>query len=147
MEIPMPMRALSLIVLILSLVILSGCSQSEANLPYTNISSQELASLKAEGVPVFDIRRPEEWRQTGIVEGSRKLTAVDGSGRLSGDFLPTFTAEVSKDQPVILICRTGNRTSALAKYLGEQAGYSKIYNVRNGITGWIGEKNPVAAAN
>lgn len=140
-------RALSSLLLIAGLVMLAGCSQSEASLPYTNINNQELARLQAEGVPVFDIRRPEEWRQTGIVEGSRKLTAFDGSGRLSGDFLPAFTSEVSKDQPVILICRTGNRTSALARYLSEEGGYSKVYNVRSGITGWIGEKNPVSAQN
>jgi diacylglycerol kinase len=35
-----------------------------------------LKALLAQGVQIYDIRRPEEWRSTGVVEGSRKLTFV-----------------------------------------------------------------------
>jgi rhodanese-related sulfurtransferase len=38
---------------------------------------------------------------------------------------------------VVLICRTGNRTDALARMLIEQAGYQQVYNVTHGITSWI----------
>ena len=111
--------------------------------PYTNVDNAELKTLIAQGVPVYDVRRPEEWRATGVVEGSHTLTYVDKSGRPNPEFLPRFTAEVGKDAPVVLICRTGNRTDKLARELMEQHGYTRVYNVRDGITGWIGEKNPV----
>ncbi len=126
------------VILLLSFV-LAGCSAP----PYTNLDNAGLKALLAQGVPIYDVRRPEEWRQTGVVEGSRLLTFVDDRGRLLPDFLPRFTAEVDKHQPVILICRTGNRTDALARHLMEEMGYTRVYNVRDGITRWIGDAQPV----
>ena len=118
---------------------LSACAEP----PYTNVDNTRLQALLAQGVPVYDIRRAEEWRQTGVVEGSRKLTFVDAGGRVNPEFVPRFTAEVGKNDPVVLICRTGNRTDALARELVEKLGYTQVYNVRDGITRWIGEGNAV----
>jgi rhodanese-related sulfurtransferase len=117
---------------------LGGCAEP----PYTNVDNAELKALLAKGVPLYDIRRPEEWRQTGVVEGSRKLTFVDASGRMNPEFLSSFGTEVDKNDPVVLICRTGNRTDTLARELTAM-GYTQVYNVRNGITRWIGENKPV----
>ena len=111
--------------------------------PYTNVDNSELKTLLVQGVPVYDVRRDDECRATGVVEGSHTLTYVDKSGRHNPEFMPRFTAEVGKDDPVVLICRTGNRTDKLARELMEKHGYTRVYNVRDGITGWIGEKNPV----
>ena len=111
--------------------------------PYTNVDNDGLKTLLAQGVPIYDVRRAEEWRSTGVVEGSRKLTFVDAKGRPNPEFLPRFTAEVGKNDPVILICRTGNRTDKLARELMEKHGYTRVYNVRNGITHWTREQNPV----
>ncbi len=109
---------------------------------YSNVDNTQLKEHVALRVPVYDIRRAEEWRQTGVVEGSRKLTYVDAKGRPNPEFLPRFTAEVGKNDPVVLICRTGNRTDVLARELAA-LGYTRVYNVRHGITRWIGEGNPV----
>jgi rhodanese-related sulfurtransferase len=95
-------------------------------------------------VPLFDIRRQDEWRQTGVIEGSQLLTFVDGGGRVTPDFLERFGNVAARDDPVILICRTGNRTSTLARHLVEQLGYTRVYNVRDGITRWIDEGHAVA---
>jgi len=70
------------------------------------------------------------------------LTFVDAQGRLNPEFLPRFSAEVDKNAPVVLICRTGNRTDKLAREL-MSLGYTRVYNVRDGITHWIGENHPV----
>jgi rhodanese-related sulfurtransferase len=131
-------KALGLPALFGLVISLGGCSEP----PYSNIDNTQLKALLAQGTPLYDVRRPEEWRQTGVVEGSRKLTFVDASGRPNPEFLPRFSAEVDKNAPVILICRTGSRTKALARELAER-GYTRVYNVRNGITRWIGEDNPV----
>lgn len=117
---------------------LGGCAEP----PYTNVGNAELKALLEKGVPLYDVRRAEEWRQTRVVEGSRTLTYVDASGRPNPEFLPRFTAEVGKNDPVVLICRTGNRTDTLARELMAM-GYTQVYNVRHGITRWIGEGNPV----
>ena len=118
---------------------LSACTEP----PYTNLNNDELQSMLEQGVPIYDVRRKEEWRTTGVVDQSRLLTFVDSRGRLLPDFLPKFTKEIAKDQPVILICRTGNRTDVLARHLIDKMGYTQVYNVRDGITKWIGQKRPV----
>ncbi len=123
----------------LVLLALGGCSKP----PYENVDNAQLKALLTQGVPIYDIRRPEEWRQTGVVAGSRKLTFVDAGGRPHSDFFPTITQEVRRVQPVIVICRTGNRSDVLARELMEKHGYTRVYNVKNGITRWISEGNPV----
>ncbi len=130
------LKLLGIIMLTLSL---TSCFEP----PYTNLNNEQLKTMLEQDVPIYDVRRPEEWRKTGVVEDSRLLTFVDKSGRLKPDFLPRFTAEVDKNQPVILICRTGNRTDTLARHLVEKLGYTQVYNVRDGITRWIAEKQPV----
>lgn len=117
---------------------LGGCAEP----PYTPVDNAQLKTLLAEGVPLYDIRRPDEWRATGVVEGSRKLTYVDAGGRLNPAFVPRFTAEVGKDDPVVLICRSGTRTDKLARALAEM-GYTQVYSVRNGVPRWIREGNPI----
>ena len=123
----------------LLLMALSACSEP----PYTNVNSAELKMLLEQDIPVYDVRRPEEWRQTGVVEDSKLLTFVDASGRFKPDFIERFTAENKQHDPVILICRTGSRTSTLARFLVEKMGYTQVYNVRDGITRWIREDRPV----
>ncbi|HSW53396.1 MAG TPA: rhodanese-like domain-containing protein [Sulfuricaulis sp.] len=120
--------------------LLAGCSPP----PYTNIDNDQLKVMLEQGVPVYDVRRPEEWRETGVLAGSHLLTFVDARGVLQPDFLPRFTQAVGKDDPVILICRVGNRTNALGRYLAEELGYTRVYNVRQGIARWIGSGGPVS---
>lgn len=124
--------------LVVVLLSLAGCGQP----PYNNVDNAGLKSLLDQGVPLYDVRRPDEWRQTGVVAGSRTLTYVDGSGRVNPDILPRIQSEVPKDAPIAIICRTGNRTDSLARELAA-AGYTRIYNVRDGITRWIAEGLPV----
>lgn len=130
---------LKILSITLLLTLLAGCSAP----PYTNIDNKELKALLAQGIPIVDIRRSDEWRQTGVVKESLRLTFVDGRGQLLPDFLPQLTQRFAKDKPLILICRTGNRSSTLATYLVTELGYSKIYNVYDGISGWLAEGNPV----
>jgi len=129
-----------LVSLVFAVILLSACSDPP---PYTNVDNQGLQQLLESSVTLIDIRRPEEWHETGVVEGSRGMTFVDASGRLIPGFLDTFSAKVSPDQPVVLICRTGNRTDVLGRHLVEKMGYSQVYNVRDGIMGWLGEGRPV----
>ncbi|MBF0256528.1 MAG: FKBP-type peptidyl-prolyl cis-trans isomerase, partial [Gammaproteobacteria bacterium] len=110
---------------------------------FANVDNAKLKQLLAQGVKIIDIRRPEEWKQTGVVKGSILLTAFDGRGRQVKDFVPELQKQVQKDEPVIFICRTGNRTGAVAMALADQLGYSQVINVTDGITRWIAEGNSV----
>lgn len=110
---------------------------------YSNISNAKLEELVNQGVLLVDIRRAEEWQQTGILKGSKTITFFDKTGRLDPNFLPKFTAIAKPDQPVILICRTGNRTKFASEAIVKQLGYKNVMNVTQGIMGWIAEKRPV----
>lgn len=54
------------------------------------------------------------------------------------DVNPNFLAQVrratSVDRPVVLICRSGNRSTEAGQFL-EQHGYSEVYNVLHGFEG------------
>lgn len=109
-----------------------------------NIDNQELKALLEEGVPIIDIRRPEEWKQTGVVKGSHLNTFFDKRGRYDVDaWLARLAPVAGKDDPFILICRTGNRTGTVSRFLDRKLGYKKVYNVQRGITDWIRKGNPV----
>jgi rhodanese-related sulfurtransferase len=110
---------------------------------YRNIDNAELQRLLERKVKIVDIRRVEEWKQTGVVSGSELITAFDAQGNFNRDFPGKFTEYVQPGEEVILICRTGNRTSLIAQLITEQAGYQKVYNVKQGITHWIQAGNPV----
>lgn len=109
-----------------------------------DIDNAELVRLRAAGVPIIDIRTAGEWQQSGVVEGSQLITYVDESGRVDA---PVWLAKVQgvaqPDQPVIVICRSGNRTRAASQLLSQQAGYAKVYNVRDGMRAWVQEGRPV----
>ncbi len=106
--------------------------------PYKSLDNAGLEEMVRNGATIIDIRRPEEWQQTGVVEGSYLITAFDEHGRMVPDFGPRFAQVADPTQPVVLICRTGNRTSALSRMLVEQTDYQDVYNVSRGIVSWIG---------
>ena len=112
--------------------------------PYTNVDNAGLQQLLDRGVPVVDIRRPDEWRETGVLQGSALLTFVDANGRVRPGFLETLAEHHPPTEPLVLICRTGNRTDVLGRHLVERMGYTRVYNVRDGITEWIRKGLPVA---
>ena len=110
---------------------------------YSNIDNAKLQEFIDQGVLLVDIRREEEWQQTGIVKGSKTITFFDRRGNINPKFVPEFSAIAKPDQPVMLICRTGSRTQAASRAIAQQLGYKNVMNVTHGITGWIAEKRPV----
>lgn len=78
---------------------------------------------------VLDVREPAEYAD-GHIPGSRHIPL--GS-------LPARCAELSKDQEIVVVCRSGGRSSAAAQQLLE-AGFKAI-NMTGGMLAWRG---PVA---
>jgi rhodanese-related sulfurtransferase len=112
-----------------------------------DIDNAELAKLAASGVPVIDIRTSPEWEETGIVPGSHLLTFFDERGKADpAAWLERAKVIAKPGDPLIVICRSGNRTRALGRFLTQQAGYAKVYNVRNGIRAWAKAGRPVVSA-
>ncbi|WP_303721348.1 rhodanese-like domain-containing protein [Malonomonas rubra] len=110
------------------------------------VDNAQLQELLAQKVPLVDIRTAPEWTETGIVKGSHLLTFFDASGNYDADsWLAKLAPIAGKDEPVVLICRTGRRTGLVSKFMDQQVGYRKVYNVSKGIRNWIDKGNPVVA--
>jgi len=99
-----------------------------------DLSPEEAKRLYEEGVPFFDVREVEEYAQARI-PGARLLPL--------SEFMARFQ-EIPKDRPVVLYCRTGNRSWQAAAWLTAQ-GY-QVYNLEGGIVRWYHAGLPVDTA-
>lgn len=84
------------------------------------------------GIKIIDIRTEGEWIQTGIVKDSIPITFFDTRGQYDAPkFLDMLNNHVNKNEEFALICRTGNRTTAVSDFLGKN-GY-KVINLKGGV--------------
>ncbi len=89
-----------------------------------DVARAEVSSGKA---TLFDVREPQEHAE-GVAQGARLLPMRQLASRLS---------EIPNDRktPVLLICRTQNRSSATLKFLREK-GYTNVRYVQGGMSEW-----------
>lgn len=89
-----------------------------------------LAAIRSGDVILIDIRRPDEWAQTGIAEGAIPLDMR------RDDFLPALTdiADGDTTRAIALICARGVRSDRTSARL-EAAGFSQIIDVPEGMLG------------
>ena len=131
--------------LLLSLCL--GLAALSAQAEVIDIDNAELDRLIKSGVPVIDIRTQGEWEETGIIVGSNLNTFFDVKGKADpATWLGKVKPFAKPEQPVILICRSGNRTKPASQFLSQEAGYAKVYNVKNGIKGWVKEGGALTPA-
>ncbi len=106
----------------------------------------EAAKRVAAGqITLVDIRRPDEWADTGSAAGALQLDMRDD------DFVARLTVAVDGNRaaPIALICAKGVRSARLANALTE-AGFTQIINVPEGMLGssagpgWIARDLPLA---
>ncbi|MDP6564155.1 MAG: rhodanese-like domain-containing protein [Alphaproteobacteria bacterium] len=99
------------------------------------IAADAARALAQQGrITIVDIRRPDEWRQTGLPEGARRATVLPGRG--AGRFLARI-AELTngdKSKPIALICAAGVR-SRHASGLLRARGYTNVLEIREGMLG------------
>ena len=102
------------------------------------INEAKLIEAQKKGSLVVDIRRKEEWIETGFIEGSELITAFESNGALHSEFQSKFFSFIrQKDTPVILYCRSGNRSRKLGDALVSQVGLTNVSHLENGILGWM----------
>ncbi len=103
-------------------------------------TSEELLSSQANGTLIVDIRRQDEWIDTGIIKGAETITAFKKNGQIHPEFQKNLFALIpSKSTPILLYCRTGNRTNSIGNALIKQLGLSDVSHLSSGISGWIKE--------
>ena len=102
-----------------------------------------LQALQAAGAPVIDIRRDEEWEQTGIIPGSHLLTFFDQYRRYDLDaWLTAFDRVAARDRPFVLVCRNGVRTRRLGRYL-DGLGWPHVHHLTGGLRQWTDAGGPL----
>ena len=83
---------------------------------------------------LIDVREPEEF--------SGPLGRIKGSTLIPLEQLTTRVGELSRDHPIVTICRSGAR-SAQAAVLLQKAGFQRVANLAGGILRWASEGQPV----
>jgi rhodanese-related sulfurtransferase len=111
------------------------------------VDVQGLEKLISSGVTVIDVRTPGEWKQTGIVEGSIPIMFFDEKHKPHvQEWMQQASNYIEPDSQVAIICRTGNRSKTVGNFLIKQHGYQNVYNVTDGIKGWIAKGNKTVEA-
>ena len=124
------MKYSALMVLLTSLSLAGG---------FTNVDVSQFKSLQSKGIPVIDIRTPQEWKQTGIIKGAHQLMFFDARGKEHAQEWMTGLSKIIKDKksPFILYCAHANRTKAVGNWLVDKLGYTHVYELEGGIEyGW-----------
>ncbi len=118
--------------LALTLILATTSVAAQAN---PDMTAAEAAAATAAGkITLIDIRTPPEWKETGVAKGAQLINMLHPQGA------PGFTNALldkvkgDKNAPIALICRTGNRTTQVQRYLQSQ-GFTQVYNVKEGMAG------------
>ena len=109
----------------------------EEAFPYTTIGTDEARRMIDAGITVIDVRQPDEWNRGHIPEAI--LVPLDGIysfGKALKDL------NLPENQEIIFTCAVGQRSASAAE-IAMVAGFKKVYNLANGMNGWIGRRYPV----
>lgn len=85
----------------------------------------EASRLRDAGAFLLDVRQPDEWA-AGHIPGATLVPLGELQSRLS---------EVPKDQQVVVVCRSGNR-SAQGRDILLGAGYPSVTSMAGGMNDW-----------
>ena len=111
---------------------------AQANADVQPADNDKIISLMKQGVPLIDIRTNSEWQNTGIIKNSKLLTFFDQNGKSDvKSWMNKLSVVAKKDQPIIVICRSGRRSGIVSDMLINEENYSKVYNANSGIMAWI----------
>lgn len=94
-------------------------------LPHKDITPQQAQKLLKEKVLFVDVREAEEFAESRI-PGAKLLPLSEFAARV---------AELPKDEPVVLYCRSGGRSAQAAAWLAAK-GHAEVLNLEGGILAW-----------
>jgi thioredoxin len=125
--------------LIFLMVALFSCGTGEAQ-KSVSLGPQEFEKQLASGGEriLLDVRTPGEF-------GERHLTGALNIDYNGADFNSRI-GNLDKTQPVYVYCLSGGRSAAAAQTLTD-IGFTKVYEMKGGISRWIAENHPVEAEN
>ena len=95
--------------------------------------SQAIQMINHDDALVLDVREHNEFN-AGHIAGSRHIPL----GQLKDNL---HLLEKFKEQPIVVNCRSGNRSAAACGIL-KKAGFSRVYNLSGGIVAWQRQQMP-----
>lgn len=95
------------------------------------VSVKQAVEMQSTGAFVLDVRTQEEWND---------YHAPD-SVLIPLDQLPSRLSELPRDQEIVVVCRSGNR-SATARDLLLDAGFGKVTSMAGGLSQWKSQGFP-----
>jgi len=98
------------------------------------IGAQDAIRLMNQGAAVLDVR-PATAYAAGHISGARSLPPEEVAK--AGDLLKRY-----KDRPVIVYCDRGISAASTVRSLAA-LGFSRVFNLRGGLTSWRAENLPV----
>ncbi|MEQ1662635.1 MAG: rhodanese-like domain-containing protein [Thiobacillus sp.] len=124
---------------------INACSQDSGPIL---TAPEAYAQAQASKLTLIDIRRPDEWKQTGVAKDALEINMAHPQG--ASGFVQQVASELGGDKnaPIGLICRTGNRTTQMQRVLKE-AGFTQVYNIKEGMAGsgagpgWVARGLPI----
>jgi len=120
-----------------SVMVMQKPALAQGNLSLAAPSGQMLAT--DETLLLVDIRTPDEWQQTGVIDGALLVTYADAES-----FLQTVSPHLQTGQSIALICRSGNRTSRAARQIAARTDLP-VVDIAGGMLRVLGEGyQPVA---
>lgn len=126
------MKRFSIFLTLLAFMACGAPAAQENTDVVTNISIAQADALLEEGLVVMDVRTPGEFNEGHLPEAVN----IDWMG---DSFDAQVQAQIQKDTPVLVYCQSGGRSAkAVAKL--EVLGYTKIYHMREGYSGWTFEQ-------
>lgn len=109
----------------------------EESFPYTTIGTDEAKRMIDAGVHIIDVRQPDEWNRGHITQAELvPLNGIYSFGKALQDL------HIAEDEEVIFTCAMGQR-SAMASEIALLTGLKKVYNLANGMNGWVGRRYPI----
>jgi rhodanese-related sulfurtransferase len=105
--------------------------------PFRTIGTDDAKRMIEAGARVIDVRQPDEWRRGHIAEAT--LVPLNGIYSFGKDLKDLH---IQEDEDVIFVCASGQR-SASASEIALVAGLKNVFNLANGMNGWLMRRYPV----
>jgi len=112
----------------------------EVSMPATlsEVSATDVLAQQAKGTLIIDIRREDEWRDTGVIKDAHLITAFQNNGGLHPEFQDKFFSLVpDPDTPVLIYCRSAGRSRMLGHALIDQLGFTHVSHLTGGMNSWL----------
>jgi rhodanese-related sulfurtransferase len=90
-----------------------------------NIGVSEAARLRDAGAFILDVREPFEWDEIHI----------PGATLIPLDTLASRMSDVPRDKPIVVVCRSGNR-SQHGRDILLNAGFTNVTSLDGGMRAW-----------